>query len=462
MQNNRPSARQTVSAMSAGETKTESLFPLRFTPFEFYLWLDDRSDYPSIFFIRLECRGKLDSNTFEQAFQLAHARHPLLSAHIERDRDGWPIWRAGEPAPIVWADEGIRSTGTPAASATCARLRAHVSREGDTTVLSFAFHHVAVDGMGGFQFITDLLVAYAHGCSGHAGPPPWRPLEPALLCDRGGHRFSNRNITVVNLIRVARVGLSLLFRRAAVVSDHGKRPAAEDHGRPAPDFLVHTLTQHETAELSRVARKLSVRLHDLLLRDYFLMLTDWNRETSQARRPIRIMVPTNLRRKEDYRMPAANVFGYVFLTRLARKCERRAQLLDSIRNEMAEIKQSKSGVYYTATLRILCIWPRLLRQSLERKWPFATAVFTNLNAGFDHLPLPWRDGRRTAGDLVVEAGYGAGPIRPETRISTAVHTYADRMSVAVVCDKQSFGPEQHRAILQAYLDKLRMTMSSES
>jgi hypothetical protein len=111
---------------------------------------------------------------------------------------------------------------------------------------------------------------------------------------------------------------------------------------------------------------------------------------------------------------------------------------------------------------MFCIWPGLLRRSLERKWPFATAVFTNLNAGFDHMPLPWRNGRRTAGDLELESGYGAGPIRPETRISTAVHTYAGRMSVALVCDKQSFGLEQHRALLQAYLDKLRLTMNSES
>jgi hypothetical protein len=462
MQNHRPSALHNVSALSAGDTMAESIFPQRFTPFEFYLWLDDRVDYPSTFFIRLECRGTLDRHAFEQAFQLAHARHPLLSAQIERDLGGWPIWRAGVPAPIEWADDRICSTETRADSAPRARLRARVSREGDKTLLSFAFHHVAVDGIGGFQFITDLMVAYAHGCSGQQGPPPWRPLDPALLCDRGGHSLSIHKISVVDLIRVARVGLSLLFRRAAVVSDHGKRPATEDHGRSAPDFLVHTLTQRETAELSRVARKLSVRLHDLLLRDYFLMLADWNRGTSQARRPIRILVPMNLRRKGDYRMPAANVFGYAFLTRRASKCERRAQLLDSIRNEMAEIKRFKSGVYYKATLRMFCIWPGLLRRSLERKWPFATAVFTNLNAGFDHIPLPWRDGRRTAGDLELESGYGAGPIRPETRISTAVHTYAGRMSVAVRCDRQSFGPEQQTDILQAYLDKLRMTMNSES
>lgn len=450
--------------LSASEASADGLFPLRFTPFEYYLWLDDRPDYPAVFFIRLECRGKLDREAFEKAFYWAHERHPLLSARIEQERNGWPSWHSDRPARIEWCDTASDSGETPMAAAPAARvrLRTRVSRSGDRTVLSFAFDHVAADGMGGFQFVTDLMLAYAHACSGNGGPPAIRPLETGLLRDRGGARPFNRTTRLGDLVRVARIGLSLLFSRAALVSDHGTPPRLVDEEQADSDFIAHTLTRHETAVLSRVARKLSVRLHDLLLRDYFLMLADWNCDTCEARRPIRVLVPTNLRRKQDYRMPAANVFGYAFLARWASACESRAQLLASVRDEMATIKRTRSGAYYQATLRLIALWPALLRKSLQRESPFATAVFTNLNAGFDHVALPWRDGRRVAGNLTVENGFGAGPIRPGTRISMATHNYAGQMSVAVVCDRRSFDPGQQRALLEAYLDKLRLTIASES
>jgi hypothetical protein len=462
MPNDGPSTPHAVLAPATGVESTDDLFPLRFTPFEYYLWLDDSAAYPSVFFIRLECQGTLDREAFERAFQRAHARHPFLSARIECDRRGWPVWHAGEPAEIDWSADEIVSQRAQVSVVPREGLNARVSQRGESTVMSFAFHHVAVDGMGGFQFITDLMVAYAHECGSDAGPPRLPALKPALLRHRGGHSLELRKLGLMDLLRVARVGLSLQFVRAALVSDRGMPPEADSPDAPSPDYILHTLTEHETAQLSRVARKLTVRLHDLLLRDYFLMLSDWNQGTAEARHPIRVLVPTNLRRKQEYRMPGANVFGYAFLTRRARKCQDRAALLASIRDEMAHVKKSKAGVYYKATLRLLCLWPWMLRRSLARKWPFATAVFTNLNAGFDHVPLPWREGRRAAGDLLVEAGYGAGPIRPETRVSTAVHSYAGRMSIALLCDRQVFGAAEQRALLETYLDKLRLTIESES
>ena len=156
------------------------------------------------------------------------------------------------------------------------------------------------------------------------------------------------------------------------------------------------MTEHETAELSRVASGLSVMLNDLLLRDYFLTLAHWNRGTDKARRPLRILVPTNMRRREDYRMPAANVFSFAFLTRRLRDCENREVLLASIRDEMATIKRQKRGLYFESSLRLFCIWPALSRFSLKCSWTFATAIFSNLGAGLDNLPLPALDGRASA------------------------------------------------------------------
>ena len=253
-------------------------------------------------------------------------------------------------------------------------------------------------------------------------------LDRELLRDRDGHRLFNRRFSLVDLFRVARVSTQILTRRAAVVGERGQRPTTGEHFAES-DYLVHTFSSLETAEMGLVARKLSVRLNDLLLRDYFLMLANWNRAGGEARWPIRVLVPTNLRRKEDYRMPAANVFGYAFLSRRIGDADDRTALLASVRQEMGEIKRTKYALYHEAGMRLFCLWLPMLKWNLKRDWPFATAIFSNLNGGFDHLPLPWRNGRRTAGDLVVEAGHGVGPIRPDTRVAVSIHTYAGRLSV---------------------------------
>jgi hypothetical protein len=262
---------------------------------------------------------------------------------------------------------------------------------------------------------------------------------------------------------MAKVHLPLSLRQAALVSEEKGEPPSDRTQPTAPaDFLVEHLSLDETESLSRVAMKRSVMLNDLLVRDYFLMLAQWNRGTSQARRPLRVLIPTNMRRREDLRMPAANVFSYAFLTRYASDCEDPERLLLSIRDEMAEIKREKRGLYYEAALRlIIAVWPAFLRWSLNRNWVFATAVFTNLGTGFDRVPLPARGGRKVAGDLVFEIGAGAGPIRPGTRVSLAAHNYAGRLAIGACCDRRALSPSQHQALLAAYVGQLRATIARE-
>jgi hypothetical protein len=167
-----------------------------------------------------------------------------------------------------------------------------------------------------------------------------------------------------------------------------------------------------------------------------------------------------MRRREDLRMPAANVFSYAFLTRSARDCQDPARLLRSIRDEMAIVKRDKRGLYYEAAMRLMIyVWPAFLRWSLNRNWAFATAVFTNLGTGFDRLPLPTRDGRKVAGDLLFEIGAGVGPIRPGTRISFAAHNYAGRLAIGACCDQQALSPAQQQALLDAYVGQLRSTIA---
>jgi hypothetical protein len=450
-----------VGEASAANSAIDALFPLSFTPFEYYYLLEDRPEYASTFPVRLQSRGRLDREAFSRAFALTVERHPFLAARIEYDRRDWPQWAPGDSPPIHWATLPGDPESTVTSSAACGGLRMTVRQTNDVTNWEFVFHHVAVDGLGAFQFIMDLFLAYGHLSQGLDRPLPWRKVDAARLRDRDGHQLFKQRLRPADLARFVRVLLPLNIQKAAIVSNHDHDPATNLQSI-GPDDLVHHMSEHETSELSRIAAMRSVMLHDVLLRDYFLTLDEWNRGTPEARRPIRILVPTNLRRREDYRMPAANVFSFTFLSRRARDCQDREALLDSIRDEMAEIKRQKRGLYFEAGLRLFCIWPALLRWSLSRPWPFATAIFSNLGAGLDNVPLPLHNGLRVCGDMVFEGGSGAAPIRPDTRVSFAIHTYAGRMAICVRCDPRSFHRDQRRALMDTYVAQLRTTIDTES
>jgi hypothetical protein len=451
---------QTDTDQIASDSQS-TLFPLRLTPFEYYFLIEDRPDYPGIIPITFEIRGQLDRKALERAYLLTHFRHPILSARTYHDATDWPNWVPGEPEPIEYeSPEHVRDK-SPAAQRTGVRLRVK-SRPEKSTFL-FEFRHVAVDGLGAFQFISDLLVAYAHISLAAAGAIPWRRLEPERLKNRDGHQLFNRKLKPIDFLRMAQVHLPLSLREAALVSDEKGGLACDQLAPSLPsDFLVEHLTQEETAALSHVAAKQLVMLNDLLVRDYFLTLAEWNRGTSQERRPLRILIPTNMRRREDLRMPAANVFGYAFISRYASQCHDRDSLLASIRDEMAAIKRHKRGLYYEAALRLICLWPAFLRWSLNRKWAFATAVFTNVGTSFDRMPLPTCDGRTVAGNLVLDIGAGAGPIRPGTRVSFAAFIYAGRLAIGARCDSLSLTPSQQKDLLDAYVNNLRTTIVQES
>lgn len=439
----------------------QALFPLRLTPFEFFFLCDDRADYRGVIPIEVIATGHLSEGALEQAFAIAQRRHPLLTAHVENNEKEWPCWSEGDPQHVVFQHGDDAPSQSDAQSEAGVRLRVRI--DGTHVRLLFAFRHLAVDGLGAFQFISDFFIAYAHLCTGGVGPPSWRPLKPEQLRDRDRHQLFRHKLKLVDAWRMLRVHLPLTVRPAALVSEKSS-PGASDHlvtGLPT-DFLVEYLTEEETAALSRVATKHAVMLNDLLLRDYFLMLAAWNSGTPQERGPLRVMIPTNMRRREDARMPAANVFSYAFITHSAAACRNRAQLLKSIANEMSRIKRDKLGLYYEAGLRLFCRFPAFVRWSLNRKWAFATAVFTNLGSAFDHLPLPSKAGHKIAGGLILETGAGAGPIRPETRISFSAHSYAGRLSLGARCDPHCFTPRQQLALLSSYVAHLRTTIHLQS
>ena len=139
---------------------------------------------------------------------------------------------------------------------------------------------------------------------------------------------------------------NILVRRPSPLSPPRAFRAAcrADH---FPGFLSMSLDRSEHQRLRNAAGEQGATVNALPLRDLFLALDDWNQTQGHRRaRPLRTMMPTDLRESEDCEMPAANLTSYAFLNRNAHTWGSPDELLVSIRNETELFKSRRSGMKF--------------------------------------------------------------------------------------------------------------------
>jgi hypothetical protein len=177
---------------------------------------------------------------------------------------------------------------------------------------------------------------------------------------------------------------------------------------------------------------------------------------------VRINIPTNLRRREDLAMPAANVMSFTFVDRHARQCRNHQALLQSIRVETEAIKQGRLGLYFIAQLALMAGIPGVMPLVLGRHRCLATAVLTNVGdlARLFSSQFPQRAGKLVIGNLVLESLSGTPPLRPQTRLGVGVITYAGQMSLSLLADRHHFTQEQSRRFLNAYVARVRQSLAT--
>jgi hypothetical protein len=228
---------------------------------------------------------------------------------------------------------------------------------------------------------------------------------------------------------------------------------------PFPGLETSALSGDEFAQLRQAAKDAGVTLNDLLMCHFLGAILDWNGADGKTkpRGWLRINVPTDLRRPEDQRMPAANVMSFTFLDRRVQDCQDPRALLASIRIETEDIKQGRLGLYFIAQLAILAGLPGGMRFVVGRQSCFATAVLSNLGDIGRLFPasFPRQGGKLVVGNLVLESLTGTPPLRPLTRVGVGLITYAGQLTLCVLCDRKSFSTEQSRRFLEIYLARIR-------
>jgi hypothetical protein len=288
-----------------------------------------------------------------------------------------------------------------------------------------------------------------------------RPLEPQRLKLRQDFGIDNRSL-------YRRLADSLIgVREGLRFFAEAPRPlpsCTDSSGDAAPctdvGFVSQALPEDVTAGVRLAAGKSGATINDLLLRDLFLALRGWSRAAGDdpGRRRLRILMPQNLRQRDDRAMPAANVMSFAFLTRRADACDRADELLASIRRETELIRRYRLSLYVLGSLG----WTQstgCFGWLMRRPVCFATAVLTNLGDPTRRFVARFPRSRSglAVGNLVFEQITGGPPVRPLTKAAFSIFNSARSISVSLKCDPHCYSALDTQRLLGQYVAQLRST-----
>jgi hypothetical protein len=130
-----------------------------------------------------------------------------------------------------------------------------------------------------------------------------------------------------------------------------------------------------------------------------------------------MIIPMSIRERGDALMPAANRTTLVQIDRFSHQVAESVPLAQGIQFELGVIRGWYLDRLFLLIIRMISISDTWLRQSVGRRKPRATTLFTNLGKPFLKLPLP-RQGRKfRCGGLIVSSIELAAPIRSHLPIS---------------------------------------------
>jgi len=373
-----------------------------------------------------------------------------------------------DPQPVIcWESGPLGGPLPPAAHQDLRReigVRFHIRTNGGASELTVQFHHACCDGMGGGQFIEDLLLSYAQAC----GDPPAQyklaPLDSRKLQQRW--RFG---LTIPALLRMAPRqlmgalgGWRLITRSPEPLIPERRAPNRDRPSQGYPATLHHLFDEETTALARRTSQRLGATLNDLLARDLFLALARWRsrQNLDGDGHWLRMAIPVNLRTPEDGLLPAANVIGNAFLDRRGPDFVDADRLLQGIHEEMGRVKRGRLGLAYIVLANVFRLLPGGLKRKLRADQCVMSCMLTNLGASFIRLPRLDDRGRGTAGNVALDDLDFVAPIRPYSCVTLGIATCARKLGITLHYDLRFLTERQAADLFETYVGQIRVSMAA--
>lgn len=421
---------------------------------------DDRPSYPMTCGAIFEFEGELCRAAFEQAVGLASQRHPLLCSRIQQiRRNRWAWVPTNTPPQVAWLDaDGATDFAkcAPLDLRSEIGLRIWVRDVGGRATMHVEFHHACCDGAGGLSFIEDLFAFYAAAVRrGQTAQKPMPKIEPWLLRKRSHFPADDGVLAHVQTAFRDAVATWNIVGRCAMPLPYREAPRLQSIvDWQQSRFVTRSFDKQLLSRLRKTASECGATVNDLLLRDLYLAIEQWNHHCGIVglNNRLRILIPVNLRTRNDLKMSAANKFGYMFVTRHEQQLTNPNELLATLTAEATNLRRTRFPVRFVRRLAFI--------ESLRFGFPvvfsphrcLATAIMSNLGDPTRRFRtrFPRQDGLIRVGNLVLTGFSATTPLRPLTRAGFFFNTYGNQLTVSARFDPTYFSVADVGTFLDFY------------
>ncbi|MDO5581606.1 MAG: hypothetical protein Q4G69_10765 [Planctomycetia bacterium] len=480
----------------------DKILPVRLSPFEEYLFLDQKSNFPMSENMDWVFRGRVDHDLIEKALRKAAEKEPLFFAKVKK-RCGkyyWTTDASAEIPSISWSRvdhdllsdqegiiplHGIDIQNSPG-------IQISIIEGSGSFIIRTLFHHSVVDGMGATIFMGNWIAIYQRLLNKefdsdplltdpkafldrenlHIVPPEPIPFSAVLktLTAEIFKWFWRRPISLIPLQK-RRKKENLCSKDSIVRRDENENQEETNRasdGSLLPGQYWKTFSAEFLSNYHKRAKENGVSVNTLFLRDLYLTLHKWSqltpREEKKSRRYFRVLVPMSLRKKEHAALPLANILGYVFIDELPRSCDRSTALLKKFNDLMKFVLKWSSGAIFIEGARFFRRFPGLLSLMTSRFFCHSSIVFSNtgiLCKCLQQEAFRKENDIRIPDELELIRIIGSPPVRPNTPISIGLITHKNEFTLTLCADRNVFDQESLQEFYEMYRSEMENTLNEQ-
>lgn len=447
--------------------------------FEWYMLCDDRPSHPMVFVIAADVSGTLKEAEFRQAARDLLATQPLLRSIVAgtgKSATWQPIHIPDDIVSFETVDHDELNRRMPQVTRIDIRTRPGILIEvlttGDEARITLHLHHSCCDGIAGAQVISELLARYGQLTAGDGKKPVFDLPQAEDLSLRENYDPPETAATQQpstprpkrSVVQIAAKIARLLLRRPTPIASSAQRGCSSfEPARQAIRTASLDIDAHRA--LRTVANRLHVSLNDILLREMFMLIRDWNQQAKlpTGERWIRIAMPLSMRTSLHARIPACNIVSYALVTRRFCECDSPDELARSIHEQTGDVLFYREGRIALKLFRILRRFSFGMQLFLAAKSCMSTIVVANIGDVRRRFTgrFPLQDGRWIAGNVLVRRLYGVAPVRPNTLAAVSIGDYAGELSISLRTDGTVLSEEDSRHFFELYLQRLT-TLAAEA
>jgi len=448
---------------------------MRLTPFEEYMYYDDRVAYPMEIFVHFRLTGEIDREKLETAFCRSLLDHPLFRSSVvcRRGRLYWHC-RDDLQCSIDWdvesRDDGLPLTILPLEFMSGgAGARLYVCTEGEQVMLTLQVHHACCDGIGACRFLSDMLIEYDRLVSGEESSE----VNRAKRSEEALHKLKSRGRMGLTWSWFLRYMFSQLSGFLGAWQFFSRRPISladssrADEGSAGscdknPAMRRKIFTAEETTRLIAEVKSQGLTLTEKLLYDLHRAISEWVGERTNddgadgLNDPwVRISLPISLRTPRTESIPSANVVSMVFFDRRSSDLVDRQRGQQGLKEQLRVILRRKLGYMLIWSLFISRFLPGGIKKTVRDERRPVSSILTNLGKDFlPHFLSQDSDGCVVVGRLRLEACRIIPPLRPGTHVGFSISTYAKRLAVDMHYDRANISPVHADQMLAKFVSHI--------